>query len=270
MATGLPFVLLCLAPSVLAIPPAPVNSPFFYSFDGSGVLDEAPNMSNSWSPYWWLSSGGRFYLDGEGHTIEGELPTNDYWRLTYAKSNPVDTDNGYHPQNLFRLVTRSQWGSFRQQVYFRISKDNLSASPNRNASNGVFLMNRYQDQNNLYYTGVRVDGAAVIKKKVKRLYYTMAYQKVFPGAAYDRSANPSLLPKNVWMGITCEILNNSDGTVRLRFHVNPGNGVWTLIFDVIDDGVQYGGPPFFRAGYGGMRTDFMDVDFENYLAKNLP
>lgn len=265
-----PMVLFVAASSsrLLAIPPASVTSPFSYNFNTNGVLEEAGAMGDSSSPYFWLSSGGRLHFDGAGETIHEELPTNDYWRLLYAASSPTDTDLGYHPQNLFRLITRSKWGSFRQQVYFRIDQDNLSASPNRNASNGVFLLNRYQDQHNLYYAGVRVDGAAVIKKKKQGTYYTMAYRKIFEGA-YDRDANPSLLPKNTWMGITTELLNKPDGTVRIRFHVNPGNGTWTLVFDTIDDGVRYGGSPFAQAGYGGLRADFMDVAFENYLAKTL-
>jgi hypothetical protein len=223
-------------------------------------------MGQSWSPYFWLSSGGRLYLDGLGATVHGALPANDYWRLAYAASNPVDTDNGYHPQNIFRLVTRSRWGNFRQQVYFRINADRLSASPNRNASNGVLLFNRYLDQDNLYYTGVRVDGAAVIKKKVGGAYHTLAYAKIFPGT-YNRASKPNLLPKNVWLGITSETLNRSDGSVRIRFHVNPGNGVWSLVFDAVDTGI--GGAPLRQSGYGGVRTDFMDVEFENYLAKSL-
>lgn len=252
----------------LAGPAASVTSPFYYGFDSNSEFEEAGTMSQSDSPYFWLSSGGRFYMDGVGETVHGSLPTSDYWRLLYAANNPLDTDNGYHPQNIFRMVTRSRWGNARQQVYFRIAKDNLSASPNRAASNGVLLFNRYQDQDNLYYTGVRVDGAAVIKKKIAGKYYTLAYKKVFPGAAYDRVANPSLLPKNVWMGLTSEVLNKADGSVRIRFHVNQGDGVWSLIFDVLDDG-SYGGAPFAQAGYGGLRTDFMDVDFDNYLLKTL-
>jgi hypothetical protein len=260
--------ILCAWPSsqLLAVPPAPVTSPFVYDFDIVGSLDEAPSMGASWSPYFWVSSGGRFYFDGVGATVHGSLAANDVWRLAYASSNPVDTDNGYHPQNIFRMVTRSKWGTFRQQVYFRINADRLSASPNRNASNGVLLLNRYLDQYNLYYTGVRVDGAAVIKKKKGGVYTTLAYAKIFPGT-YNRTSNPNLLPKSVWMGITSEVLNQPDGSVRIRFHVNPGNGVWTLVFDTIDDGI--GGAPLTQNGYGGLRTDFMDVEFESYLAKKL-
>jgi hypothetical protein len=264
---GLALLLSIPGAALLAVPPAPVTSPFVYGFDVPGVLEEAGAMGTSSSGYWWLSSGGRFLLDGLGETLHGALPSADYWRLYYASTNPVDTDSGYHPQNILRLVTRSRWRNFRQQVYFRIDRDNLSSSPNRNASNGIFLMNRYQDQNNLYYAGVRVDGGAVIKKKKAGSYSTLAYAPVFPGV-YDRDSNPSLLPKNVWMGVTSEILDNPDGTVRIRFHVNTGDGVWRLILDTVDDG-HLGGAPFLQDGYAGLRTDFMDVAFETYLAKTL-
>jgi hypothetical protein len=254
--------------SLLAVAPATVPSPFYYSFNVPGSLEEAASMASSTSPYWWLSSGGRLVLDGTGDTLHDELPANDYWRLLYAANNPQDTDQGYHPQNLFRLVTRSRWRDFRQQVYFRIDQDNLSASPNRNASNGVFLLNRYQDQYNLYYTGIRVDGAAVIKKKKQGTYYTMAYQKVFPGT-YNHETRPNLLPKGAWLGITSEVMNLANGSVRIRVHVNPGNGAWVLVFDIVDDGAHFGGAPFAQQGYAGLRTDFMDVSFENYLAQTL-
>ena len=29
------------------------------------------------------------------------------------------------------------------------------------------------------------------------------------------------------------------------------------------------GAPFTQAGYAGLRTDFMDVDFDHYMLKNL-
>lgn len=260
------------APPVRASTAATVTSPFGYKFNTIGMLPEAGNMNDSWSPYWWLSSGGRFFLDGGvGSTVKGNLASNDYWRRYYEKTSPVDTDSGYHPQNLFRLVTRSKWKNFRQQVYFRIRNDNLSTSANRNASNGLYLMDRYldQDQDNLYYTGIRVDGAAVIKKKIRGTYYTVAYAPLFPGSAYDRDSNPSLLPKDIWIGLRSEVTNHSDGTVRIVLYVDPGPGGWSLVFDVLDNGLAYGGSALTASGYGGFRTDFMDVEFENYWAVTL-
>lgn len=259
-----------LTPLLWAAAARSVGPTFNYKFNTDGVLPEAPNMSESWSPYWWLSSGARFHLAGGiGSTIQGSLPADDYWRRYYAETNPRDTDDGYHPQNLFRLATRSRWQNFRQQVYFRIRRDNLSDSPYRTASNGLYLMNRYEDQHNLYYTGIRVDGAAVIKKKYKGKYYTLAYAPFFPGPSYDRDSNPSLLPKNIWIGLRSELTNNPDGTVRIVLYVDPGPGGWVLAFDILDNGYEHGGPALTAPGYGGFRTDFMDVEFENYWAVKL-
>ena len=262
------FVLLAgpSSPGALAGEAAPVASPFRYSFNSTGVLEEAGSMDASWSPYWWLNSGGFFHLHGRGETSQGELPSDEPWRLLYAASNPVDTDDGYHPQNVFRMVTRSRWGAFRQQVYFRITRDNLSDSPNRGASNGVFLLNRYQDQDNLYYTGVRVDGAAVVKKKVGGRYHTMAYRPspptTGPGTrASSRSTSGWASPARSSTGPMAPCASASTSA--------PAAAVWVLVFDTIDDGVQYGGVPLVQPGHGGMRTDFMDVQFENYLAKAL-
>lgn len=264
-------LLLAYRPSLQAGPAAAVGSKLNYTFDSAGTLVEAGDMRDSTSPYWWLSSGAYLHLrNGVGSTIQGTLPTNDYWRRYYAKTSSTDTDNGYRPQNLFRLVTRSRWQSFLQQAYFRIRRDNLSASPNRNASNGLLLMSRYQDEDNLYYAGIRVDGAAVLKKKYRGKYYTMAYTRFFPGAAYDRVSNPSVLPKNIWLGVRSELRNNPDGTVRITLYVDPGpGGGWILVFDVLDNGLAFGGPAITSAGYGGIRTDFMDVEFENYWAVKL-
>ncbi len=257
-------------PSLIAATAASVTSPYRYNFDWTGVLSEAPSMSQSDSPYWWLSSGARFHMSqGIGSTVKGSLPSNDYWRLYYASTSSVDTDSGYHPQNLFRVVTRSRWKDFRQQVYFRVRRDNLSASPNRNASNGLLLMSRYLDQNNLYYAGIRVDGAAVIKKKKRGVYYTIASAPFFSGAAYNRVTHPSLLPKDVWIGLRSELTNNPDGTVRIVLYVDSGPGSWSLVFDVLDNGVAYGGSALTDSGYAGLRTDFMDVELENYYAAVL-
>jgi hypothetical protein len=250
-------------------PAASPGSKLYYNFNVDGVLPEAGSMSESWSPYWWLSSGGLFYLrDGAGSTIQGSLPKNDYWRKFYATTNPRDTDDGYHPQNVFRLVTRSSWQNCRQQLYFRIRNDNLSVSAYRNPSNGLLLMHRYQDSDNLYYVGVRVDGAAVIKKKYRGTYYTLGYLRVFPGSAYDRDSNPSLLPKNIWLGVRSEVTNNPDGTVRIVVWVDVGPGGWVLALDVLDNGLAYG-PAITAPGYLGVRTDFMDVALENYWAVKL-
>ncbi|HEX7586535.1 MAG TPA: hypothetical protein VF390_02800, partial [Patescibacteria group bacterium] len=139
------------------------------------ILEESSSMKKSKSPDWWLNSGGIMLSNSqEFSTNFGPLPKDSSWRKLYFKTNPKDTDDGYYPQNLFRLVTNDKWENFSQSVYFNINKLNLSESKNRNESNGVLLFNRYLDGNNLYYIGLRVDGEAVIKKKIAGKYYTLA------------------------------------------------------------------------------------------------
>lgn len=186
------------------------------------------------------------------------------WRLAYARSNPIDTDNGYHPQNIFRLVLRSKWQNYTQQAYFRVDRHNASASPNRAASNGLLLFNRYQDGDNLYYAGVRVDGNAVIKKKKGGTYYTLASKKILPGT-YDLTSTPTLIPKDMWIGLRSVVTNGVDGSVFLKLYTDIGKtGQWTLTAEAIDDGKSYGGAAIVSEGYGGIRTDFMDVSFNDY------
>ena len=247
---------------------ATVASPFSYNFTTDGSLVESYNANLSTSPYWVVNSGGRMSItEGRGKTVHGELPEADYWRNLYAQANPLDTDNGYHPQNIFRLVGRSKWEDFRQQAYFKITKNQLSSSPNRNASNGVLLFNRYKDSANLYYTGLRVDGYAIIKKKVNGQYYTLGSVKVFPGS-YSTSGNPNLLPKNTWLGVRSEVVDNPNGSVSIKLYTDIGwKGVWKLVAEAVDTGTS--GPIVSGAGFGGIRTDFMDVVFDAYKIEKL-
>ena len=128
-------------------------------------------------------------------------------------------------------------------------------------------MNRYQNGNNLYYAGIRVDGNAIIKKKLNGKYYTLASSKIFPGT-YNRISNPNLLPKNKWIGLKTEV-TNVNGKVNIKLYVDEGRtGNWVLVLDKTDSGGRFG-TPITSAGYGGIRTDFMDVEFEEFWEINL-
>jgi len=247
-------------------PPTTPNTTFMDNFNSTYTVKEAGSMNESNNSNWWVSSGGYFYsANSIGSTISGALPAIDPWRVAFSISNSLDTDNGYYPQNIFRLVLRSQWQNFTQQVYFKIDKDNLSASPNRNSSNGLLFFNRYEDAFNLYYTGIRVDGYATIKKKTGGTYYTLAYKPFISGSVYNRDSNPNLMPKNTWIGLRSIVQNNTDGTVSIKLYVDNGKtGNWVLVAEAKDDGKSYGGSAFLNAGYAGIRTDFMDVEFQNY------
>ncbi len=239
--------------------------PFVFSFNTDGILHESASAKESTSPYWWLNSGGKMVIqDGAGSTVQGDLPLLDKWRLAYALYNPVDTDQGKHPQNIFRLLTKYTWSDARAQALFKINKDNWSASPNRNASNGLLLMSRYQDGDTLYYAGLRVDGNAIIKKKYKGTYYTMAEQKQFAGTYISGERN-NLLPHNAWMGLRVETDTLKNGEVAIRLYMQQDGGEWEKILETIDDGVRFGKtPPITNAGLVGIRTDFMDISFDAF------
>jgi hypothetical protein len=238
--------------------------PFADAFDVALAVEEAGSPSESASAGWWVSSGGRFVnAGGLGMTLQGILPERDRWRLAYAASNPVDTENGCRPQNIFRLVTRRRWKDFEQTVFFRIRRVNLTDSPNRAGHNGVFLLHRYADGDNLYYAGIRVDGTAVVKRKKGGVYATLASARVYSGS-YDRLRNPNLIPLDCWIGLKTSVAGRPGGGVSIRLEVNDPAAArgWTRVIEVVDPP----GSEILTAGHAGIRTDFLDVELEGYQA----
>lgn len=234
-----------------------------YGLDSNGTIEEAGSMGSSKSSDWWVNSGGYFYVeDGVGHSVLGDLPNGDYWQEAYASANPVDTEDGHKPQNILRLVTRDTFTDYTQQAQFQIDKYNETDSPNRQGHNGILFFNRYHDGDNLYYTGIRVDGRAVIKKKQNGQYYTLAYEPVYQGE-YNRSSNPNLLPENQWIGLKSVVNNNSDGSVTIEVYLDKeNNGEWQRVAKAIDDGSN--GSPITEGAHAGIRGDFMDLKVKEY------
>lgn len=235
-------------------------------FSSTSTIEEVGRMSDSKSPYWWVNSGAfLFQKGGVAKTIHGELTKDSKWQIKYYNYNASETDDGYHPQNIFRLITRSKWLNFQQEATFQINKYILSADEHRSESNGILLFNRYQDGNNLYYTGLRVDGAAVIKKKINGNYFTMAYNKIATSTVYNRDTNPNLLPIKQKIKLRSELVNLDSTRVSIKlFIMMPGETTWKLAAETIDDGKKYGGASIMTTGYAGIRTDFMDAEFDNY------
>jgi hypothetical protein len=248
-------------------PEAEVESPFSYSFSSDGILHESSSASNSSSPYWWVDSGGKLIVEnGVGKTLQGELPESDPWVRRYARSSEEDTDGGVHPQNIFRLVTRSKWDNVRTDASFRILADNFSESENRNESNGLLLMSRYKDGDNLYYAGIRVDGHAVIKKKKNGRYHTLAEKPIIEGD-YSKDENTNLLPHNEWISLRMETTTEGE-TVSIKLFIKSGDKAeWTETLSATDSGEE--GPPITGTHALGIRTDFMDVEFDNFRAERI-
>lgn len=268
-------IILCLTAFILILASAKFlpqmiwgnNNTQTISAVGAGEIGETSSAKSSLDPNWWLASGALFYPDGRnGKSIQGELAPDNYWRTLYNQNNPVDTDLGFHPQNIFRLVDKNQSLNYKETAYFKVNKYYDSASPNRNASNGLFFFNRYIDQNNLYYTGLRVDGDAVIKKKIGGEYFTLAEVKALPGV-YDQISNTCLLPINQPIGLRSEVTTVGK-TVLIDFYIDlSANGNWQKVLTGTDDGTL--SKPFFEAGSTGIRTDFMDFEFRSYQIVNL-
>lgn len=242
----------------------PVSTTWNYQFSVSGNLSETGAMGESSSPYFWLNSGASFGLSGgKGHTLEGRLPAGSKWQKLYAASNSLDTDNGYLPQNLFRFVTRNKWNDSRQELDFKINKTNLTNTPNRDGYSGVLLMSRYQDGNNLYYAGVRHDGTAVIKKKKSGTYTTLGSAKVWDGT-YDKTSKPNLIPQNKWMGLRMDTVTQPDSSTKVSLYLDENNsGSWKKLLEVTDTS------PVNGPAYSGIRTDYMDVSFDDYSHREL-
>jgi hypothetical protein len=234
------------------------------------IIEETSSPQESKDNCWWLDSGAIFRGDiNSGSTNIGELPLNSYWRKVYFVTNPVDTDNGLHPQNIFRFINQEKWKNNIQSLSFKITKYHLSQSPNRNVSNGVLLMSHYQDGNNLYYAGLRVDGTAVIKKKINGVYITLGSKK-YDTQSYDPQLNPIILPMNRWISEKFITQTTDDDSVRLKLFADlTGNGNWELLLDVKDTIASSGAPPIREEGNVGIRSDFMDVEFNNYKVEKL-
>ncbi|MFZ2886238.1 MAG: hypothetical protein WA021_00280 [Minisyncoccia bacterium] len=265
-----------IAPTVIraqyadATAAATVSSPFGFSFNSPGTLYETGSESESSSPYFWLNSGGKLLIqNGIGKTVQGSLTTLDPWRVMYSSMNPLDTGSGYNPQNTLRLVTRSDWQNVEETLQFNIKKTNLTNTPNRDGYSGIFLMGRYGNSDNLYYAGIRHDGAAVIKKKINGTYYTLVQKQVFGAEGdYNKTTNPNLIPNNKWMGLRARFTNQSDGSVKIQLLLDKNNsGTWTTVLTATDKST--GGTPLKNAGALGIRTDFMDVEFDNFRAEKI-
>jgi hypothetical protein len=247
-----------------------VSETFFYPFNTIEVFEESASMETSASRYFWLNSGAKLIItDGVGSTIIGPLPIDDPWRSAYAKNNPLGTENGLYPQNVFRLLTQSSWKDFEQVLDFSLLDIHAINTRDRDAFSGIFLMSRYVDSNTLYYAGVRMDGNAVIKKKYQGTYYTLAETQVFSSdIPYNRVTFPNLIPTHVWYRMMSRTETTDTGTVRISLFFSKD--VFSLPKEVLvatDDGTYF--PPIQHQGLAGIRTDYADVQFDNYKLTRL-
>jgi hypothetical protein len=241
------------------------------SLSSSTTLEEAEGFDASANPAYWLNSGAYAYFSGVSDfaTLHGDLPPGSKWQQSYMNSNSIDTDGGIHPQNLFRLFTKDMYGNGSYVAYAKIDSTIKSLSPNRNDSNGVFLMIHAKDSDNLYYAGLRVDGNAVIKKKIGGIYYTLAEVPVFAYAAYDTNTMPSVLPLKTWLGMKADVRTVGQGNVDIIFSIDlSGAGIWIPLLHITDMPSQTV-QTLPDAGHAGIRSDFMEMEIKDFKVSSL-
>jgi hypothetical protein len=213
----------------------------------------------------WLDSGALLSFDGESaKTIHGPIPNSSPWKKIYADENPADSDNGEHPQNVFRLVTERRWSNSIQNIEFKVNTYRKSASSNRNDSNGVLLFSRYHDSETLYYAGIRVDGFLVIKKKDHGEYSTLS---LIP--ALFAIKNENAIPEKKWIRMQVRTEEGKTyGSVVISVSIDTtGDGVWDTHTSAVDTPeIEH---PLLQSGHNGIRTDFMDAEFRNYSITDM-
>jgi hypothetical protein len=230
-------------------------------------------MSNSSDQNWWVSSGGYLYLNnGTASTIQGRLPQNDTIRIAYSSSDGrEDTDKGYRPQNIFRMVNRNTWeGNYTEELYFKYSKyNNMTNAKGKNlgSENGISLMVNYKDADNLYYVGLRADGFAGIKKKIDGNYSALQSEvKVFPG---DYKHYDNLIPQDKWIGLRAVVEEHRQGgtmpskdQIYIAMYIDEkGDGSsWKYVTSYLDQNST----TIFKQGHTGIRTDFIDAQFRDF------
>ena len=246
-----------------AVTASQVSLPWNYTFSSNGILNESSSSGLSGSPYWWLSSGGQLIVNtGTGQSLQGDLNSSNRWYTTYANSQPIGSDNGKHPQNMFSLLMRTPHQNIDQSISFKINRDNLINSVNRNPWNGVMLVSRWQNNDNFYYAGIRSDGHAIIKKKLNGIYTTLAEKTLFSGT-FNSTSNPSLLPKNTWLRLRSSTYTDSSGNTKIQLYVDRNSsGTWELVLESTDLNQN----SIKLSGLSGIRSDFADIVFDNYSA----
>lgn len=257
-----------LAPRTAGAGPAPLTLPFVYTFNNAGTLTETPSLAESSSPYLWLKSGALLPISGTtGTSLQGSLPTTSTWRTIYAKRDSGASDNGAHPQNLFRLMTKGTVANPAAQVYVNRVRDNLANTANRHGYNAESLITRYQDENNFYFASIRADGYAVIKKKTGGVYQTLVAKKIFSGT-WSATTNPDLIPLNNWIGMKFSVVPNASGNPVLSLYTDVGKtGLWTPALSVTDDPLKFGSP-ITAPGLVGIQSDYADIALDDFRITN--
>jgi hypothetical protein len=203
------------------------------------------------SPLWEMTSGSLFSVGGLGWTgvPDGVVPD-------------ATSSNGTGSR-VFRLRTRSEFGSVHQAVSVRINGFN---PPPGGATgwDGVVLWPRYQSEFALYFAYIlRRDGRVQLTKKCPGqvpggdFYNGGTY---FPLTAVTGSAEPEL---GRWYRLSSDVRDNDDGSVSITVY---RDGVPLL--EATDTGV--GCAPLSGPARLGVRGDNTDFNLDAYRVYGLP
>ena len=78
------------------------------------------------------------------------------------------------------------------------------------------------------------------------------------------------MPKNRWLGVRSVVTDAGEGKVNIKVYLDRNRtGEWQLVAEATDDGKKFGGKAITDAGHAGLRTDFMDVEFDDYKIEEL-
>lgn len=194
---------------------------------------------------WELTSGSLFAVSGEGWT---GVPDN-------IGPNALSS-NGTNSA-IFRLTTKQR--DFGDVSFsFDLLNQSLTETTTtpRSLLDGVHILLRYQNEENLYYASVnRRDNTSVIKKKV-------------PGGISNNGTYYELskyVGHNVyyggWQSVTSTVKNNTDGSVSIELYLGG-----QVIVRATDDG-SLGGPSIRNSGKIGIRGDNADLKFKNFKVR---
>ena len=235
----------------------------------SRTLTESTSSTNSPDANLWLKSGGKLTIaDGRALSLQGSLSANDPLRLAYAQKANIESDNGFHPQNIFQLNTKKVWLNSSAEVDVKITSLNFFNLNNSHPWNGISLISRFTDDNNYYYSSWRVDGYLTIKKKSAGKHYTLIQKKIYDGT-YDPAVNPSLLPFGKNVGLKFDTVTNANGSVTLKLYIdNDNTGNWQLATEYTDTG-SIGGNTLKNSGQAGILASYIDAEYSGYNISDL-
>jgi hypothetical protein len=98
----------------------------------------------------------------------------------------------------------------------------------------------------------------------------LAYNRYYSRKEYSRQSKSRshLLPKNKWIGLKTEIQNVGGGKVEIKLYIKQKKN-WVLAAEAQDEPGKNGEDVISGEGYAGIRTDFMDVEFDKFRITDL-